>query len=145
MNFVCDLRRLSRCGRATGCNGMGRMAMPRLRQTPAQGDGKSVRKYSIRSVRQARRQGSRMSACGQRHPRLRCFRAGPGDICTLQDHLRHATEKRWRLEQTGIRQWNRNAVLMTQASGTRSGFHSPVGTRAENRYMYSILRNAKTP
>ena len=60
------------------------------------------------------RHGSLMSGHTRTTPRLRCFRAGPGDICTLQDHLRHATEKRWRLEQTGIRQWNRNAVLISK-------------------------------
>ena len=106
---MCDPRHLSRCGTATGCGTDGD-AM--LAPDACAGVWESASKHSVRSARQARRQGSRMSA--RTTPRLRCFRAGPGDICTLQDHLRHATEKRWRLEQTGIRQWNRNAVLMSK-------------------------------
>ena len=68
----------------------------------------SVRKYSIRSVRQARRQGSRMSA-RTTPPRLWVEMLPRRAGRHLHDHLRHATEKRRRLEQTGIRQLNRQS------------------------------------
>ena len=63
---------------------LGRMVMPRsLAPDACAGVWESASKHSVRSARQARRQGSRMSAWTT--PRLRCFRAaaGPGDICMI--------------------------------------------------------------